>query len=140
MTGQQLKTPALIHRLFKKQDLVEFVLHEARLVNESLAEAVAPFRTPMDIWQKFQHTSPRQQSLAAAIRKGDSAPGEGLESQFAVAVAEFRDLAEHDIKTQTLIDLLWNVWCSTFDDAFMELCLKEMAATTPAAFLWHRYL
>ena len=78
--------------------------------------------------------------MAAAIRKGDSAPGEGLESQFSVAVAEFRDLASHDLKTQTLIDLLWNVWCSTFDGAFMELCLKEMAATTPAAFLWHRYL
>ena len=139
VTGQQLKTPALVHKLFKKQDLVEFVLHEAWLVNESLAQAVAPFRTPLGIWQKFQ-TPVGEQSLVAAFRKGDSAPGEGLENQFALAVAEFRDQDQHDIKVQTLIDLLWGVWCSTFDDEFMELCSREMNATAPSAFLWHRYL
>ena len=79
--------------------------------------------------------------MVAAIRKGVAAPGEGLASQFALRVAEFRDQHHHDIKTQTLIDLLWGVWGSTFDDEFMELCSKDMTATaTPSTFLWHRYL
>ena len=46
--------PALVHMLFKKQDLVEFVVHEAELVCVQLAQAVAPFRTPLNIWNKFQ--------------------------------------------------------------------------------------
>ena len=41
VVGQQLKKPALIHKLFKKQDLVEFVLHEASIVSQSLIQAVA---------------------------------------------------------------------------------------------------
>ena len=67
------------------------------MVDESLVQAVAPFRTPLGIWQKFQ-TPVGEQSLVAAIRKGVSAPGEGLESQFALRVAEFRDEHHHDIK------------------------------------------
>ena len=102
-------------------------------------QAVAPFRTPLGIWQKFQ-TPVGKQSLVAAIRKGVSAPGEGLESQFALRVAEFRDQHHNDIKIQTLIDLLWGVGCSNFDDEFMELCLTEMKEPAPSAFLWHRYL
>ena len=54
VSGQERKTPALAHKLFKKQDIVEFVFHEAWLVSESLVQAVAPFRTPFGIWQKFQ--------------------------------------------------------------------------------------
>ena len=77
VAGQQLKKPALIHKLFKKQDLVEFVLHEASLVSQSLTQAVAPFRTPMDIWEKFAATPTGQQSIVAAIRNGDKAPGDG---------------------------------------------------------------
>ena len=109
------------------------------MINGSLVQTVAPFRTPLSIWQKFQ-TPVGEQSLVAAIRNGVSAPGEGLESQFALRVAEFRDQDQHDIKAQTLIDLLWGVWCSTFDDEFMELCSQEMNATSHSAFLWHRYL
>ena len=139
VTGLSGKTPALVHMLFKKQDLVEFVYNEALSVNESLAAAVLAFRTPLGIWQKFQ-TPVGEQSLIAAIRKGASAPGEGMESQFALKVAEFRDQTQHDVKVQTLIDLLWGVWSSTFDDEFMELALQEMSDTTPAAFAWHRYL
>ena len=67
--GQERKTPALAHKYFKKQDLVEFICHEAWLVDESLVQAVAPFRTPLGIWQKFQ-TPVGEQSLIAAIRKG----------------------------------------------------------------------
>ena len=137
--GQERKTPALAHMLFKKQDLVEFVVHEAWLVGESLVQAVAAFRTPLGIWKKFQ-TSSGEQSLVAAIRKGVSAPGERLESQFALRVAEFRDQDQHDIKAQTLMDLLWGVWGSTFDDEFMELCSQKMKATAPTTFIWHRYL
>jgi len=139
VSGQERQTPALVHMLFKKQDLVEFVFHEAWLVSESLVQAVAPCRTPLGIWQKFE-TPVGEQSLVAAIRKGVSAPGEGLESQFALRVAEFRDQDQHDTKAQTLIDLLWGVWCSTFDDEFMELCSKDMKDPAPSAFLWHRYL
>ena len=84
-----------------------FVFHEAWLVNESLVQAVAPFRTPLGIWQQFW-TTVGEQSLVAAIRKGVSAPGAGLESQFALRDAEFRDQHHHDIKAQTLIDLLWS--------------------------------
>ena len=102
-------------------------------------QTVAPFRTPLSIWQKFQ-TPVGEQSLVAAIRNCVSAPGEGLENQFALRVAEFRDQDQHDIKTHTMIDMWWGVWSSTFDDKFMELCSQYMKATAPSSFLWHRYL
>ena len=140
VAGQQLKKPALIHKLFKKQDLVEFVLHEASLVSQSLTQAVAPFRTPLDIWEKFAATPTGQQSIVAAIRNGDKAPGEGLENQFALAVAEYRDKPTHDLKAQTLIDLIWAVWCTTFDDEILELCSQEMQTASQTSFLWHRHL
>ena len=137
VTGQERKVPALVHMLFKKHDLVEFVVHEAELVCVQLAQAVAPFRTPLNIWNKFQ-IPVGEGSLVVAIRKGVSAPGEGLESQFALRVAEYRDQDQHGIKAQTLMDLLWGVWCGTFDEEFMELCSQDMKATaTPSAFLWH---
>ena len=140
VVGQQLKMPALIHKLFKKRDLVEFVFHEAWLVSQKLVETVAPFRTLQSIWLKFAVPPPGEQSRAAAIRKGDSAPGEGLENEFALPVAEFRDRPEHDMKVQTLIDVLWGVWCSTFDDEITELCSQELQTAAQPAFLWHRYL
>ena len=108
VTGQERKVPALVHMLLKKQDLVEFLFHEAELVCVQLAQTVAPFRTPLNIWNKFQ-IRVGEESLVAAIRKCVSAPGEGLESQFALRFAEFRDQDQQDIKAQTLMDMLWGV-------------------------------
>ena len=139
VTGQHLKTPALVHKLFKKQDLVEHVYQQAWLINHSLAVAVRAFRTPHGIWQEFQ-TPLGEQKLIAAIRKGDLAPGKGLESEFRVKVAEYRDQTQHDVKVRALIDLLWGVWCDTFDAEFMELCSHEMNASAPNDWTWHRYL
>ena len=74
--GQEHKTTALAHKHFKKQDPVVFVFHEAWLVNESLVQAVAPFRTPLGIWQKFQ-IPVGEQSLVAAICKRCLGPWRG---------------------------------------------------------------
>ena len=88
----------------KKQDLVEFLLHEAGFVSESFMQAVVAFRTPLAIMQKFSPVG--EQGVVALFRKGGSAPGEGMESQFALAVAQFRDQKMHDAKTQALMDFL----------------------------------
>ena len=136
VTGQHLKTPALVHKLFKKQDLVEHVYHEAWLIKHSLALGLRAFRTPLGIWEKFQ-TPVGEQKLIAAIRKGVLATGKGLESQFGLKVAEYRDQTQHDVKVRALIDLLWGVWCDTFDDEFMELCSQEMNAAARREWSWH---
>ena len=113
------------------------MLHEAWLLGESLMEAVVAFRTPLTIMQKFSPAG--ELGVVALFRKGDSASGEGMEGQFALAVAEFRDQAKHDAKTQALMDFLWGVWGGTFDDEIMDLCSQELQGP-PTAFLWHRFL
>ncbi len=45
VVGRQQKTPALVHRLLKQQDLVEFVMHEAWLFGGvALTESVAAIK------------------------------------------------------------------------------------------------
>ena len=53
-------------------------------------------------------------------------------------MAEYRDKPTHDLKAQTLIDLIWAVWCTTFDDKILELCSQEMQTASQTSFLWHR--
>ena len=75
VTGQQHNTPALIHMLFKKQDIVEFVLHEAGLFCESFMLAVVAFRTPLAIMQKFSPAG--EQGVVALFRKTNLRPWRG---------------------------------------------------------------
>ncbi len=61
-----MKTPALVHILFKQQDLVEFVLHEAELVERGLAERMRMFCTPLAVMIHFPASG--ESGLLASFR------------------------------------------------------------------------
>ena len=43
----------MVHNLFKKQDIIEYVLHEAALLSEPILASVSMFRTPLTLMKRF---------------------------------------------------------------------------------------
>ena len=139
LTGQEKKTPAMVHLLFKKQSLIEFLTHEVELINKPLLNATRMFRTPLALMKHFSASG--EQGIVAKFRDDDADPEQGMESLFAISVADYRDQEIHNATEQALIDLMWGCWNGTFDDELTDLCTKD--TTTQAGvtnFLWHRYL
>ena len=54
--GNDKKTPALAHLLFKKQDLIEFIMHEAELLDHAMLQHVHMFLTPFAVTSFFAST------------------------------------------------------------------------------------
>ena len=138
VTGQEKKSAALVHKLFKKQELVEFVLHEAALIHTGLPHELAMLRTPLSLVLAYGEEGPG--TMAATIRSGEvSASGECLETMFAVAVTTQREKFEEEPKKQFFVDILWGVWSGAYDDEIQDLVVRDLHSTSPS-FLWHRYL
>ena len=127
----------MVHTLFKKQEIIEYVMHEFALTDNSRMTSVAMVRTPLTVLKHFSASG--EGGLVAAFRRSDSAVTEDFETKYAVLVADYRDQAIHAKKTQALIDFMWGVWSGKFDDEINDLCIHDMQNTHPA-FLWHRYL
>ena len=127
VTGQEKKTPAMVHTLFKKQEIIEYVMHEFALMDSSLMASVGMFRTPVTLLKHFSASG--EGGLVAAFRRSDSAVTEDFETKYAVSVADYRDRDTHDSKTQALIDFMWGVWSSKFDEEIMDLCCQDMQNT-----------
>jgi hypothetical protein len=53
VTGQEKDTPAKVQELSKKQDVIEFIAHEAQLINEGALSCVSMFRTPQALMKRF---------------------------------------------------------------------------------------
>jgi len=129
----------MVHLLFKKQSLIEFLTHEVELINKPLLNATRMFRTPLALMKHFSASG--EQGIVAKFRDDDADPEQGMESLFAISVADYRDQEIHNATEQALIDLMWGCWNGTFDDELTDLCTKD--TTTQAGvtnFLWHRYL
>ena len=135
ISGQEKKTPALVHIIFKKKDIIDYVLHEVALLDESLLSKVQPFRTPLEFMTHFSAYG--EKGLVHAFREAHSSPGEDFECRFQILVAEFRESCD-DVKVQALVDFMWQVWCGIFDDEIRELCSQEMRNDSQV-FLWHRF-
>ena len=142
-----MSSALLVHGIFKRQGVVEYVLHEVELLSTELLASVEMFRTPLSLVQKFAASG--AQGLAAAYRSATSACTEGLENLLACAVAAYRDDASQDAKRRALTDFLWSVRSTAFDDEIMELCFQDMQSNVAgpprgghhvSTFLWHRYL
>ena len=127
VTGQEKKTPAMVHILFKKQEIIEYVTHEFALMDSSLMASVAVFRTPLTVVKHFSASG--EGGLVDAFRHSDKAVTEDFETRYAVFVVDYRDRDSHDKKTQALLDFMWGVWSSTFDDEIMDLCCQEIQNT-----------
>ncbi len=69
VSSQEKKKPAFVHELFKKQDAVEFVLHEAAMVQRDLADSVKMYRTPLTIMKHF--SAPGEGGLVDKFRQGE---------------------------------------------------------------------
>ena len=54
VAGQGKNTPAMVQELFKKHDVIEFILHEAQLAKEDVVSSVLKFRTPVIIMRGVQ--------------------------------------------------------------------------------------
>ncbi|CAK0811629.1 unnamed protein product, partial [Prorocentrum cordatum] len=129
-------TPALTHVLFKKHDVIEYIMHEAAMIDKDMAPTVSMFRSPLAIVKHFSASG--EKGLAAAFRRGESSDNTGLENMFAVPVAEYRDQQGREARAQALIDFAWAVWAGHFDEELQELAAQDLQGGA-AAFLWHRY-
>ena len=137
VVGRDRKTPAMIHAFFKKKELVEYVFHEGRLIDEDMLGRLAMFESPLKIMQKFAASG--ADGLVASHRNPDLCASDGMDTLFALQVATYRD--GMDPKPQAMIDLAWPLWSGVFDDEVEELTNQDMHATAASAgFLWHTYL
>ena len=135
VTGQENKQPALVHELFKKQDVFDSLTQEAELVQRGVATTAKMYRTPLDIQKYFSASG--EGGLVDTFRNDTSADLE-FEGTFALKVADHRDQESHGV-TKAYIDLAWGVWAGSFDDEFIELCKIELQHPNKA-FAWHKFL
>ena len=138
VTGQEKNQPAMVHTLFKKQDITEFIMHELSLMSQVSVAEVEFFRTPLTIVSRFSASG--ETGLMTSYRAGDVSASEGFESMFALRVAEYRDAEGIDGKAAAAIDFLWTLWCGPFDEEIKEIIAEELQSNGAVGFLWHRYL
>ena len=129
-------TPALVHYLLKKKDVVDYVGHEVSLLNVGLSTTVSKFASLVALVQNF--TASGANGVVTAFLKGGPNAQNGIDNALAVKVAEYRDQDVHDVKTQALIDFLWSLWNGVFDDEIEELCVADLQSNGPVS-LWHCY-
>ncbi|CAK0884989.1 unnamed protein product [Prorocentrum cordatum] len=134
--GRDCKSPGMLHALFKKKELAEYIFHEASLVHKEHGREMAAFKTPLRILQRFAASG--ADGLVASHRVSD--PGgsaDGMEILFALPVAEYRNAV--DCKSKAMIDVAWPLWSGAFDAEIVELARQEMQNSAPA-FVWRTYL
>ena len=142
VVGREKKSPAMIHAVFKKKELVEYIFHEGYLMDKEMHRNMAIYRTPLSMLQKFAVSG--ADGLVASYRNleaGFVPDLFGMHTLFALQVAQHRE--GQDPKTQAMIDVVWPVWSGAFDDEVEELTLQEVqqtSSTSSAGFLWHTYL
>ena len=82
----------MVHQFFKKQDIIEFCIHESELLdNNSFQDLMATFRSPLALVKEFAASGAG--GLVAAFL-GEAVVGtgaEGMENLFAAQVAARRD-------------------------------------------------
>ena len=125
----------MVQELIKKQDIVEYLLHEVELLSLPLTNEVDISRTPLAVMSHFSPSG--EEGLVSQFLNGDMKQDSGFENRFAVHVAEFRDTLK-DVKAQTLVDFLWSVWGGTFDAEVHELCVLDMQPSSQTL-LWHKH-
>ena len=146
VTGQASKSPALVHKLLKKRDLVDFILHESELMDKSVVTTLNKFRSPLSIMLHFSKTLGLDLVKAflnqgSEVSGGDSAPGEqpiakGFDELFALSVASFRD-EQSNLLCKLCLDILWDTWSGSYDDEIERLATQDMTCGKPL--LWHKY-
>ena len=134
IVGRDKKSPGMLHVLLKKQDLVEYIYHEAFLMDETMWSAVETFKTPLSIMQNFATSGANG---LVASHWSSSCFSEGMAKAFGVEVDRYRDGV--DAKAKAMIDVVWPVWAGDFDNEITELAVQD-AQNSSAGFLWHTYL
>ena len=136
--GQEKKAAGWAHVLFKKQDLIAFLMHEAELLDPRMVEAGQQLATPAIILKHLSATG--EDGLVDRFLKAASDATSGsLNECFAVKVAQYRDAHDGVPKVQLFIDLLWGTWAGVYEEEFQQLATQECVSGSPA-FLWHRHL
>ena len=136
--GQEKKTPGWANTLFKKQDLIAFLMHEAELLDHSMVQVSKKFASPGAILQEFS-ASGEQSLVNQYLTAASGATSGSLNECFAVKVAEYRDSQCSAPKVQLLLDMMWGTWAGVFEEEFEQLATHECQSGS-AAFLWHRHL
>ena len=104
--GQEKKSAGWADIMFKKQNLVEFLMHEAELIDKAVAEAAQTLSSPTLIAKRFSATG--EDGLVGRFLNADmGTPGGSMNECFAVQVAEYRDAHPGGPKVQQLLDLVW---------------------------------
>ena len=135
--GRAKDSPGMVHALLKKKELVEYISHEAFLIDNTMQSTMDVFKTPLSIMQKFA-TSGAHGLVALHRSSCESVPGPaGMAALFQTDVAEYRSLM--DAKAKAMIDVVWPLWAGDFDDEIAELARQDAQNSSPG-FLWHMYL
>ena len=134
IVGRDKKSPGMLHVLPKKQDLVEYIYHEAFLMDQTMQSAVETFKTPLSIMENFATSGANG---LVASHWTSSCFSEGMAKAFGVEVDRYRDGV--DAKAKAMIDVVWPVWAGDFDNEITELAVQD-AQNSSAGFLWHTYL
>ena len=139
VVGRDKKTPGMIQALFKKKEFVEFIVQEARLIDQTMHDNMAAFQTPLSIVKDFATSGVNGLVVSHRMTEsgGATSGAEGMDMLFSLKVAEHREGA--DGKTKAMIDLVWPVWAGAYDDEIAELTLQEVQNNS-AGFLWHTWL
>jgi len=136
VSGQASKAPALVNKLFKKRDLVDFVMHEAELIDQSMISKLNMFRSPLSVMLHFSKIS--GVDLVKNL-DGDSASGEqSFDALFALTVASYRDELKDNAVCQLVLDILWGAWSGIYDEEMESLASQDLQGNAKT-FLWHRY-
>ena len=141
--GQDHKSAGWVHIVFKKQEFIEFIMHESALLMDSkMVEALQAFATPASILKHFSATG--EGGLVDRFLKSESAASElicSLNECFADKVAQYRS-SVCTSKVQMLMDMMWGTWSGAFEKQFQHLAFRECsaAAAGSAPFQWHRHL
>ena len=135
----QAKTPALAQELFKKLDLIDYVLHEVALVDPTLASNVFFLRTPLALVTHFSDSV--EKNPAVLENAVDGQVMRDFDATFAPLVSDFQNGENRGASTQTLIDFMWLVWSGSADEEIHGLCQQDAIGGVAANnFMWHRYL
>ena len=74
----------MVHMLFKKEDLVEYVSHEAQLMDPDIVSKVSQFSTPLEVLHCFSASG--EAGLVEKFLKGEPSDEGDFETRFQVSI------------------------------------------------------
>ena len=139
--GHERASAGWVHILLKKHDFIQFIMHEAELLDMTMVEPLRTFATPASILTFFAATGDGG-LVDKFLKSGLAASGatRPWDDCFALKVAQHREAVAVDSPgLQLLMDMMWGTWSGAFEAEFVQLATRECQSGS-SSFLWHCHL